>query len=55
MNQVPDRQLSDIDKLAFSLAGESRPHNASIVLAYAKARNVEGLRAFLNLIVKDHQ
>ena len=46
---VPDVYKS----LSLSLAGQDKPHNAQVVLAFAKARDIEGLRDYLKHLVQE--
>ena len=43
------------EKLAHELAGQEKPHNASILLSYAKARDIDGMIAFLKRLSKEAQ
>lgn len=40
-------------RLALSLAGQEKPHNAQVVVAYAKARDVEGLMEYLKYLTAE--
>lgn len=46
--------MSDVClKLAHELAGQEKPHNATILLSYAKARDIDGLVAFLRRLSRE--
>ena len=42
-----------VKSLAHELAGQEKPHSATILLAYAKARDIDGMVAFLKRLSRE--
>ena len=42
-----------LERLAYALAGQEKPHNAKVIVAYSQARDIGGLTEYLKRLARE--